>query len=133
MRENALGMLMSTLCGALIGFVMFFMIFDIEAAFELTTDPKQIKVGMLGAFIFGVAGLASGITLVLNRGIVGSSAIAHALVGALASCLVLAGVSVIVGITSATNVTAILFLVGICCLPGLAFYSTCKIFQYFTV
>lgn len=128
MSEKMYGVTASTLCGALTGFVLCFAMFSLQEAGSLVFDPALFAIGMIGAVFFGVAGLGSGVALALCRGLLGSSYIAHALVGSLAGTCILVMFGQMFGLMT-FSMEAVLIQAGISSLPGLAFHATCRVHQ----
>jgi hypothetical protein len=124
MSEKSFGILVSTGCGAILGFLICYVLLGNGSGMDYL-EPARIFISLAGSFFFGLAGLASGVLCALLQHKIGSSAIGHILVGGIPA-----------GVTMALlwnqlemgdfGLGAWIFLGAICALNGLVFRSTCR-------
>jgi len=129
MIEKTLGILFSTVCGALIGFILGYTLLGSGEPFY-PLEPTRVQMGSFGAMLFAFGGLASGVVLSLTKGSLAHTTSTYALVGALGCMSALSIFGIQNGITSVQTLPMVLLSI-ISCLPGLAFYCASSIYRYF--
>lgn len=124
MREKLFGVLVSTGCGILLGFLVCYFLLGNGSGSDYF-EPARIIISLAGSFFFGLAGLASGVFCALLKHKIGTGHIGHILVGGIPAGVTMAMLWSLFELGD-FGMGAWIFIGATCALLGLVFRSTCR-------